>query len=176
MKKLSSLMLLFYCSVFFSSCSTPTPEKYFDVAVLNANMLAGFAGSALSRELEMPSMKMMGSTDEPVLMSRQEIIEDKISFSQKVLVDLKNMRRTSDANDILNSSIAMHEFVISVYETDYMTLAKMYDAGVAKEKIAAFDQAIKEKHGSMFALHYENVIRGGKLYASKHTIPVNWSM
>ncbi|MBC7936468.1 MAG: hypothetical protein H7Y86_14055 [Rhizobacter sp.] len=176
MKKVSSFLLMFYCSVFIISCSTPTPEKYFDVAVLNANMVVGFANNALSRELEMPSMKMMGSSDEPVLMTRQEIIENKISFSEKVLDDLKSMSRTSDANDIVTTSIAMHEFVIGVYETDYMELAKLYDEGAPKEKIAAFDQALKDKHASMFELHYDNLIRGGKLYASKHTIAVNWAM
>ena len=176
MKKYIFSSLMIYCCFIFSSCTTPAPEKYFDVAVLNSNMVVGFANNSLSRELEMPSMKMMGSTDEPVAMTRTEIIEDKINFSKKVLSDLEDLNKTSDASDILTTSIAMYEFVINVYETDYLALAKLYDEGAPRETIAAFDAALKAKHASMFELHYENLIRSGKQYAARHNIKVNWAI
>ena len=157
------------CSFLLSSSNRLSPQKYLDTAVVNSGKVAGFAGDALSQELKRIPVRT-GKHGETVVITRQELIEDKISFSRKALEDLKNMYPAPDAFDIVTSSIGLHEFVIGVYETDYMMLAKMYDEGIAKEKIAAFDSAIKSKYASMFELHYENLVRGGKLYAAKHNL------
>ena len=159
------------CSFLLRSSNNPTPQKYLETAVLNSTQVAGFAGNALSGELEKPPMKM-NENGVMVPMSRRELIESKISFSEKVLSNINRMMPPPDAVDIISTSIALHEFVIEVYETDYTTLARMYDDGVSKEQIAAFDATIKNKYADMFALHYENLIRGGKLYAAKHQLPV----
>jgi len=176
MKKIILAALVILCSFLLSSSNTPTPQNYLDTAVLNCDKVAGFAGNALSMELENPPIKKTGKNGEKIPMTRREIIEEKISFSEKVLEDVKNMEASPDANDILSGSIALHRFVIEVYETDYMALAKLYDEGAPKATIAAFDSAIKNKHASMFELHYENLLRGGKLYASRHNIKLKWAI
>lgn len=162
--------LLIYCLFLANNCNTPTPQRYLDLAVTNANVLAGFANNALSVELETPPVKLKERSGKVILMTRQEMIENKIRFSKEMLIDLADIKTTADARDIISSSIALHEFVIHVYETDYMLLAKLYDEDAAKEKIIALDTAIKNKYAGMFSLHYENLIRGGKLYASRHKI------
>ncbi len=159
------------CSFLLSSSNTATPQKCLDAAVLNSEKITGFAGNALSLELANPPVKK-GRDGETIVKTRREIIEERIRFSKNALDDLKSMYPAPDAIDIVTGGIALHKFVIEVYETDYMTLAKLYDEGAPKEKIAAFDAAIKNKHASMFELHYENLVRGGKLYASKHNLNV----
>ncbi|RZJ58332.1 MAG: hypothetical protein EOO45_26815 [Flavobacterium sp.] len=173
MNKLSVGFMIFYCSVFFISC-TATPEKYFDVAVLNSNMLVGFANKSLSREMEMPTARM--SADGEILaMSRKAVIEDKIVFSKKVLSDIKGLPNSSDAVDITTSALKLYEFVIPVYEGEYMKLAEMYDSSAAAEEIRSFDDRLKDKYSGPFQLLYNDLIGKGKLYAARHKIKVNWA-
>lgn len=162
------------CSALLSSPNRPTPQKYLDKTVLNTDKVVGFAGNALSLELENPPLKTTGEDAGKTAMTRIEVIKQKIQFSKRILVDLKYIYTEPDASDIVTSSIAMHEFLIGVYETEYMELAELYDAGAPKSQTDALDNIIKSKYASMFELHYENLIRGGKLYASKHYKQVKW--
>lgn len=174
MKKISILLLLLYCSIFLSSCNMATPENYFDVAVLNSNYIAGFAGNGLSRELESPSATM-DEKGQVVSMKRQKAIEDKIKFCEEALSKINGLRKTDDAKDILESATALYNFVLPVYKTAYMELARSYDAAVPSEGLLAMDIAIKEKYASDFERLYNDLIAKGKLYASKHNIKVNWA-
>lgn len=169
MAKYIFTFLMACCSVLLQGCGSTSPEKYLDKAVLNSGAVAGFAGSTLSLELKNPVVKI-AKNGTRITMKRQDIIKGKIRFSKKVLRDLRGLSITPDVTDILSTSIGLHEFLIEVYETDYMELAKLYDEHAAVEKINALDDAIKTRHASMFELHYENLIRGGKLYAAKHNI------
>lgn len=162
MKSLLAVLVI-CCAFFLKSSNVVNPETYLDVAVLNSTVVEGFAGTALSVELENTKS------------NRQILIKNKINASEKILEVLKQMKETPEVKDILSTSIGLHEFVIEVYKTDYMTLAKLYDEGATKLTINYFDRIIKEKHGSMFLLHYENLVRGGKLFAAKNHIKVNWN-
>lgn len=53
-------ILCFYLLPLCMGCNSVTPEKCFDIAVLNSNMLVGFANEGQIRELESPSVKMSG--------------------------------------------------------------------------------------------------------------------
>ncbi|RYY72231.1 MAG: hypothetical protein EOO13_00260 [Chitinophagaceae bacterium] len=173
MNKVSVGFMICYCSVFFTSC-TPSPEKYFDVAVLNSNMLVGFANRSLSREMEMPTARM--NTDgKTTAMSRKAVIEDKIVFSKKVLSDIKGLPKSSDANEIISSALKLYGFVIPAYEGDYLKLAEMYDNGAAAEEIRSFDDRLKDKYSGQFQVLFNDLISKGKLYAARHKIEVNWA-
>lgn len=174
MRKNSIILLLFYCSIFFSSCDTSTPEKYFDVAVLNSNRVVGFAGSSLSRQLETPSVKADASGN-VVPQKRREVIEDGIRFSEEMLDKLEGFGKTSDAGDIVNSSIALYNFMLPVYKKEYMELAKLYDENAPAEKIRALDKSIRDQYASGFETLYDDLISKGKVYAAKHNILVNWA-
>lgn len=169
-----SLMLLF-CITFFS-CQPATPEKCFDVAVLNSNMYVGFADDGLWRQLESPSVKMGKTKDEVVPMQRIEVINDKIKFTEETLEKLQSLSQSDDNKYIIQASLALHQYILPVYKTEYMQLAKAFDAGVSKEQVALQAQAIHDKYYPKFATLYDEVITSGKLYADKHHIQVQWAM
>ncbi|RYY70891.1 MAG: hypothetical protein EOO13_05020 [Chitinophagaceae bacterium] len=161
---------IFY--IFLScSCNATQPERYLAVTVGPSNTLAGFAHNTFSRLMKNPPAKTSGD-GHPAVLTRKELIEEKIRFSRQMLVRLQQMEYSPEERDIVTSSIALHQFVIQVYETDYMLLARLYDDGASIKTIERFDSAIKNKYANMFELHYENLIRGGKLYAAKHKLKV----
>lgn len=174
MKKYAVFLLMFYCSAFLAGCDMATPEKYFDVAVLNSNRVAGFAGNSLSRELESPSV-MLDANGKQVVIKRQSLVEEYTRFTEEVLSRLGKFSKTEDNKDIVSSSEAMYNYMLPVYKKEYTALAKLYDDGGTKEQTEAMDTQIKTTYGPKFKELYHDLISKGKLYAARHKIPVNWA-
>ena len=167
--------VLFFCSLFFTACNTATPEKYFDVAVLNSNMLAGFAGEGMQRQLESPSAAM-DVNGKVAAQKRMEVVDFKIKFIDDDFQKLKDLKTTDDAKDILQSATALYELVLPVYKTEYAQLAALYDKGAAKDELEAQAKTIHDKYFSRYETLYNKLIADGKLYAAKHNIKVNWGI
>ncbi len=171
---LRSLFIVF-CFVLFS-CQSTTPEKCFDIAVLNSNMLVGFADDGLWRELESPSVKMGKTKDDVVPMKRSEIMDGKVKFIEENLDKLKDLSQNDDNKNVVQASIALHQFILPVYKNEYSQLAKTLDSGASKESALGEAKAIHDKYFKDFETLYSSVIGNGKLYAEKHHIDVRWAM
>lgn len=169
-------MLLTAGLLFFTACST-APEKYFNIAVLNCNMMHGFATNGLQRELESPSAEMVnGDPNKTAPVKRSSIIEDKIRFAEENLQKIKALKSTDETRDMLNASIALHEYILPVYKNEYSQLAKLYDDGAATEQINVLSESIRQKYYPGFIKLFDDLTRSGKAYADKNQIKVNWNI
>jgi hypothetical protein len=177
MKKLQPFLILTICfSCSWVACNTATAEKYFDVTVLNSNMVVGFAGSGMARELDQPSAKLVaGTTDQTAPMKRAEVVDDKIKFTEECYEKIKDLGETGDTRDMIRASAALYEYILPVYKTEYKQLAKMYDDGAPAITIESFSTTLQEKYGPRFKELYDKLIAIGKPYAAKHNIKVNWA-
>ncbi|MEO8210984.1 MAG: hypothetical protein ABI840_10510 [bacterium] len=177
MKKIISagFFILFSC-IQFTACNSVTPEKYFGIAVLNTNMLFGFAGDGQLRQLESPSAKMSGNNGETVPMKRGEELNTKIQFVEENFGKLEDLKETEDTRDMLAASRALYEFVLSVYKNEYVQLADLYDSGAPKYQTLSLSNSIHDKYSSGYEKLYDNLIKTGKIYAEKNNIKVNWGV
>ena len=169
------LSILISC-LSLAACNKPSPEKCFGIAVLNSNMLVGFANGGIERELESPSIKMGKSKDEFFPMKRREVISSKIQFVEENYEKLRGFEQTEETKDIIQHSIALHEFILPVYKSEYAQLAKLYDEDARKEEIQKMVQAIHDKYHDKFEELYNKLISSGKNYAKANDIKVNWGM
>jgi len=177
MRKLLLLLLLAGGCCQFIACNSATPEEYFGVAILNLNMMHGFAGTGLQRELESPSVKMIdGNKDNIAPMKRKEVIDDKIQILENNLEKLKALKETDDTRDILKASAAIYDYVLPVYKKEYTELAKLYDENAPTEKIQSYAQAISDKYYSGYEQLFQKLTTAGKTFADKHGIKVNWDV
>lgn len=171
MKKI--FLPILFISIALLSCSSNSPQEYFNRAVLNCNLLYGFAGYELKRDLAMPSEKLV---DEKTLatapMKRAEVVKNKLDIIEKNFEKLKELKSTDDTKEMLNASIALYEFVLPVYKNEYQQLAKLYDNGEASEKIAAAEKNITDNYEAKFLALYQLVGETGKQYATRHGIRV----
>ncbi len=175
MRKYSLFRLfLFFCFLLLSACNTTTPEEYFDIAVLNINMLHRFANEGLSRELKSPSVKMSENNKEPVPMKRSEVINMKIQFIEENFNRLEKLKETDDSKDIIQASLALYKFVLPVYKSEYTQLADLYDSGAQPGQIESLSGSIHDKYFRGFDELYKNLMSAGKIYAAKHDIKVKW--
>ena len=174
MKKCYPQKLLFFCCcLFLTACYTAPPGKYFDIAVLNSNMLVGFAGEGMLAQLESPSVKMDGA-GKPVAMKRSEVISTKIQFVEDSFKKVKGLKETGDTRDMLQTSLALYEYVLPVYKREYTQLAMLYDKHASKKLIESQAQAIHDKYYTGYEELYTRLINIGKSYAREHAIKVNW--
>jgi len=174
------LLRLFLCAAFccvLASCEDASPKTCFDRAVLNTNLIHDFASKGLLRQLESPSEKL---TDAKTLatapMKRKEVIDDKIAFVEESLGKVRKLKQTDDTRDVVQASIALHEYVLAVYRNEYQQLAKLFDDGAAKEPIEALASAITAKYRAGFEALSERLTVAGKAYASRHDIKVVWDV
>jgi Fe2+ transport system protein B len=175
MRKFTSLAVL--VCLLMNACITASPENYFDIAVLNTNMMHGFASDGLQRELESPSVKLVaGTKDQTEPMKRKEIIDSKIQFLEPNLEKIKKLKQTDDNRDMLQASLALYEYVLPVYRNEYQQLAKQYDDGASSEQIQALQQSIQDKYYPQFERLFNNLTAAAKPYAERHHIQVNWDV
>lgn len=173
MKKYTSLGLLFFCCcLLFAACNTVSPEKYFEHAVLNSNLFVGFAADKPMMELRSPSVKMTENKSKPVAMKRSEVINTKIQFIEASFEKVKNLKETDDTKDMLRASMALYNYVLPIYKTEYVQLAKLYDDNVSEDQITAKVQSIHNKYYSRYEELHSKLINIGELYAEKHGIKV----
>jgi hypothetical protein len=177
MRKLFFFFYLFSCCAPFMGCNSVTPEKYFDIAVLNCNGLHGFAGTGIQRELESPSVKMIdGDKDKIAPMKRTEVIDEKIQFIEENKEKLKQLNETDDTRNMLQASTALYDYVLPVYKNEYRQLAALYDENAPREKIDLLAKSISDKHYPKFVKLFDKLTDAGKSFAAKHHINVQWDV
>ncbi|QXU43607.1 hypothetical protein [Pedobacter sp. D749] len=171
----SRLTILVLLTLFFSACSE-TPERFFDIAILNTNMINDFASEDLARHIndetkeypDIPSSKKKG--DEAAVS-----LNNKILYLEQSLEKVKKLSASGEEEkEIKALSQQLYELVIPVYKNEYLTYAKLCDS---KGSQSAKDEIIKnidEKYGARFEEHFNALMEKGKVYAQKHNIQVNW--
>jgi hypothetical protein len=176
----SGLVRLFLCAAIccvLASCGDSSPRTCFEQAVLNCNLIHDFASRGMDRELESPSVKLTDAkTGASAPMKRGEVIDGKIAFAEQSLEKVRKLSQTDDTRDIVQASIALHEYVLPVYRNEYRQLAKLYDDGAAKAQIAALSSAIAAKYGAGFQERFDRLTTAGKAFAARHGINVLWDV
>jgi hypothetical protein len=170
MKKNIAIFIITCLTLF--SCSN-TPREYFDRAALNCNLLFGFAGYELKRDLANPSEKLVDEkTMKMAPVTRKELVEEKLERIEENYQKVRSLGNDADAADMVKASLALYEFVIPVYKNEYHQLAALYDNGSPAGKIEELEKSINEKYEAVFLRLYNAVGAAGKAYAAKHGIQV----
>ncbi|WP_143709018.1 hypothetical protein [[Flexibacter] sp. ATCC 35208] len=156
-----------------SACSNPTPENYFDTAVLNTNIINDFGSDALTKMLVAQNVKYNGTLPNGPN-AAAKMIDGKVQYIEKTLVKVKDLKETEETKTMLKTSEALFEYVLPVYKNEYKALAKMSDDGGTQEDVLSLGKEINEKYGERFDSLFDVLTAEGKKYAAAHDIKVNW--
>ena len=163
--------------IVFASCGKPSPEKYFTTTVLNSNLLFGFAGEGMQRQLESPSARLINaSTGETAPEKRETVIEQKIALLEDSYRKVKNLPDWKESRKIQDAAVALYEYVLPVYKKEYKKLAGLYDNSASPAEISGLEKEIYDHHAANFEALYTTLIDAGKEYAEKHNINVRWDV
>jgi len=158
-----------------SSCAE-TPEKFFDITILNTNVINDFASPDLARHIDdeakeypnIPSSKKKG--DEATT-----TVKNKILYLEQSLEKVKKLSASGDEQkEIKALSVALYEMTIPVYKNEYLAYAKLCDQKGSQESKDAIIKDIDQKYTAAFEQKYTALMEKGKAYASENNIQVNW--
>jgi hypothetical protein len=104
------------------------------------------------------------------------VIDNDITALETNFEKVKKLRETDDTRDILRASVALYEYVLPVYKTEYQQVARLYDEGGPRGQIDSLAQTIETKYGPGFAKLSDRLVAAGKPYAARHGIKVKWDV
>ena len=168
-------ILLFVCtaSLALYSCNSATPQKNFELAALNCNLLYGFAGYELKRDLASPQEKLVDEkTMKMARITRGEVVKEKLTRVEENYEKVKSLGSNDDAAAMIKASLVLYEFVLPVYKNEYTQLAALYDKNTAPGIIVAAEKKIRDKYAARFEELYKNVTNTGMVYAEKNGLKV----
>jgi hypothetical protein len=178
MRKIHSLAaVLLGLSLFLSACNSATPEKYFEEAVLNTNILHTFGSQGALSDLAPPSLKLVpGGNNQTAPMTRAEIVQNQINLVEANLTKIKALPDSDETRDMVQTSIKLHELALTAYKGEYVELARLFDTGASESERQNKAREIDTKYLGGFRTTYAHLIELGKAYASKHNIKVQWDV
>ncbi|SFW80076.1 hypothetical protein [Chitinophaga sancti] len=170
---MKKLFLILAVAAILPACTNPSPENYFDTAVLNTNMINDFGSDALTKMLIAQNVKYNGTLPNGPN-AATKMIDGKVQYIESTIKKVKDLKETSETKTMLRTSEALFEYVLPVYKNEYTALAKMSDEGGTKEDVLSLGKEIDEKYGARFDSLFEVLTSEGKRYAAAHDIKVNW--
>jgi len=172
-KRNLSLCLAIAMTVILAACNTTTPDQYFGIAVLNSNLVSGFANRRDFSELQQPSAVLQKDNTVGTA-TRIQTVETKILILEGALTKVKDLSESEETKPMKDAAIALYEFVLPVYKNEYTELAKKYDAGAKPEELEKDMANIYEKYYKEYDARYNTLMELGKKYAEAHNLNVKW--
>jgi len=175
--KITAHLFALASALLLAGCDSATPQNYFDRAVLNCNLMHGFASRGMQGKLESPSVKLKeGTKDQTVPMTRKEIVENDINSLETAFAKVKKLRETDDTRAMLQASVALYEYVLPVYKAEYQQLARLYDENAPRDQIDSLARTIETKYHAGYAERFDHLTVAAKPYAERHNIKVKWDI
>ncbi len=168
-------VLLVIC---FQACNLHTPENYFGRTTLNTNRYHNLGARDFA---EMKSSKkanmLYGSFDEGEFKTTDSyethIRGMKMTFLDEDIKKIKELKVTSETEDLIKTSLEVFELVQSIYENDYIKIAKLMDDKASSEDL---DAAMKklERSVNQYYVKREALLGIAIPYAKQNKIDVRF--
>jgi hypothetical protein len=172
-KRTLSPLLSIALFTLLTACNTTTPEQYFDITVLNSNLVVGFANNGDFRHLEQPPAMLQ--EDQTIAPSKRiQVVETRILIVEQAIEKIKALPDDHEGKPMKDAALALYEYTLPVYKNEYTALARQYDTNATPADIEASMTAIHNTYYEKFDHLYQALTDLGKTYATKHNITVNW--
>lgn len=157
-----------------AACNTTTPEKYFDVSVLNANAIGRFGGKEIYETLQETPQSFDEKSKKMVPSSYVEYVKFRTSYAEKAYKDVQALKETEETKAMLNASKDLFSFAVDKQKKDYLSIAAMKDAHAPDDSIKQAAIRFNEQYQDAFAQKYDKLMELGKAYADKHNIKIQF--
>ncbi|MBF7090067.1 hypothetical protein IUY40_00725 [Flavobacterium sp. ALJ2] len=173
-KKIQSLSLIFIF-LCLTSCESTSPQRFFDQAILNTNLLSQFEPHYFGDMLEKHAYENPNPSSTKKGNEAQKAVEIKIQHIEQALEKIKVL----DANDeerkaIKENSIELFETALAVYKNEYLKYAKFCDEKSTSTEKEVLLKKIEEVDMPKINNLMDSLYQKGKVFADKHQINVKW--
>ncbi|CAM3642003.1 hypothetical protein [Flavobacterium chungbukense] len=170
------LFVLIATSIISTSCNNLSPDKTFDIAVLNSNLLSRFGGKEISDKLQTEAQVYDESQKKMIPSSYYDSFKYDITNLETRFQTIKDIAEDEDNKEILQASKDLFSYVISKQKEGYLPIAKMKDEKASPEQIQKaivdFDTSTQNEVDAKF----NKLMTAGKAYAEKHNIDAKFGI
>lgn len=166
----SIILVLIVTSLFLTSCTNLSPEKTFEVAALNSNLLSRFGSKDINFKLESEPQIYDESQKKMIPSSYYDYFKFDITNLETQFKKIKEIKEDDDNRELLQASKDLFSYAITKEKEGYLPIAKMKDEKASPEQIekaiADFDAATQSEIDTKFT----KLMNVAKAYVAKHNI------
>lgn len=166
----SIILVLIVTSLFLTSCTNLSPEKTFEVAALNSNLLSRFGSKDINFKLESEPQIYDETQKKMIPSSYYDYFKFDISNLETQFKKIKEIKEDDDNRELLQASKDLFSYAITKEKEGYLPIAKMKDEKASPEQIekaiADFDAATQSEIDTKFT----KLMNVAKAYVAKHNI------
>lgn len=164
------LLVLIVTSIFLTSCTNLSPEKTFEVAALNSNLLSRFGSKDINFKLESEPQIYDETQKKMIPSSYYDYFKFDITNLETQFKKIKEIKEDDDNRELLQASKDLFSYAITKEKEGYLPIAKMKDEKASPEQIEKaitdFDAATKSEIDNKFT----KLMNVAKAYVAKHNI------
>jgi hypothetical protein len=162
--------VLIAASIVSTSCTNPSPEKTFEIAALNTNLLSRFGSKDINFKLESEPQIYDETQKKMIPSSYYDYFKFDIANLETQFKKIKEINEDDDNRELLQASKDLFTYAIAKEKEGYLPIAKMKDEKASPEQIekaiADFDASTLNEIDAKFT----RLMNAAKAYAEKHNI------
>lgn len=166
--------LLFLGIFMLSACNTASPQKTFEIAALNTNMLSDFGSREIKRMLETEPQTLDAVNKKMIPSTYHNYFKFQISDLQTRYNSINNIKEDKENEELLAASKDLFSYAITKETEGYLPIAKMKDENAPtkdiQKAITDFDNATQQE----MDLKFKTLTEAAKAYAQKFNINVKF--
>lgn len=164
------LLVLIAASIFSTSCTNLSPEKTFEIAALNSNLLSRFGSKDINFKLESEPQIYDETQKKMIPSSYYDYFKFDITNLETQFKKIKEIKEDDDNRELLQTSKDLFSYAITKEKEGYLPIAKMKDEKVSPEQIekaiADFDASTQND----IEVKFTKLMNVAKAYVEKHNI------
>jgi len=164
------LLVLIAASIFSTSCTNLSPEKTFEIAALNSNLLSRFGSKDINFKLESEPHIYDETQKKMIPSSYYDYFKFDITNLETQFKKIKEIKEDDDNRELLQTSKDLFSYAITKEKEGYLPIAKMKDEKASPEQIekaiADFDASTQND----IEVKFTKLMNVAKAYVEKHNI------
>ena len=166
----SIAFVLIAVSLIATSCTNLSPEKTFEIAALNSNLLSRFGSKDINYKLESEPQIYDESQKKMIPSSYYDYFKFEIANLETQLKKIQEIEEDDDNKELLQASKDLFSYAIAKQKEGYLPIAKMKDEKASSEQIekaiADFDASTQKDIDAKFT----KLMNVAQAYVDKHNI------
>lgn len=166
----SIAFVLIAVSLIATSCTNLSPEKTFEIAALNSNLLSRFGSKDINYKLESEPQIYDESQKKMIPSSYYDYFKFDIANLETQFKKIQEIEEDDDNKELLQASKDLFSYAIAKQKEGYLPIAKMKDEKASPEQIekaiADFDASTQKDIDAKFT----KLMNVAQAYVDKHNI------
>jgi len=166
----SIAFVLIAVSLIATSCTTLSPEKTFEIAALNSNLLSRFGSKDINYKLESEPQVYDEAQKKMIPSSYYDYFKFDIANLETQFKKIQEIEEDDDNKELLQASKDLFSYAIAKQKEGYLPIAKMKDEKASPEQIekaiADFDASTQKDIDAKFT----KLMNVAQAYVDKHNI------